>query len=62
VGRSPALKRRQERGGFGRFGCGGKNRLLVGLHHGQPMVEILRMVGARLVADAEIGAQVSDCP
>jgi hypothetical protein len=50
-------KRRQVRGGLGCLRCGGENRLLVGLQNGNPVVEILRMVGARLVGDAEVGAQ-----
>ena len=43
--------------GFGSLRCGGEDGLLVGLHHGEPMVEILRVIGARRIADAKIGAQ-----
>jgi hypothetical protein len=59
VGAAPlrTLQRRQERGGFGRLRSGGENRLLVGLHHGQPVFEILRVIGAGFIADAEIGTQ-----
>ena len=39
-----ALKSREKRGGFGRLGCGGEDRPLVGLQHGKPGREILRMI------------------
>jgi hypothetical protein len=52
-----ALKSREERGGLGRFGCGGEDRLLVGLQDGKPGCEILRVIRARLVGDAKIGAE-----
>ena len=54
-----ALKSREERGGFGRLGCGGEDRLLVGLQNGKPGREILRVIRARLVGDAKIGAEES---
>jgi hypothetical protein len=34
-GRSPCLKRREERGGLGRLRSGGEDRLLVGLQDGK---------------------------
>jgi hypothetical protein len=42
-GRGPLrpLKSRQERGGLGRLGCGGEDRVLVGLQDGKPGCEIL---------------------
>ena len=40
-----------------RLRCGGKDRLLVGLQHGEPRRQILRMIGAWFVRDAEIGAE-----
>jgi hypothetical protein len=58
-GRLRPLKSREERSGLGRLGCGGEDRLLVGLQHGQPGREILRVVRARLVGDAKIGAEES---
>jgi DDE family transposase len=45
-GCSRPLQSRQERGGFGRRGCSGEDRLLVGLQHGKPGRKILRMIGA----------------
>ena len=54
-----ALKSREERGGLGRLGCGGEDRLLVGLQDGKPGREILRVIRARLVGDAKIGAEES---
>jgi hypothetical protein len=51
------LESRQGRGGFGRLGCGGEDRPLVGLQHGKPGREILRMIGAGIVGDAQIGAE-----
>ena len=58
-GRLCALKSREERGGLGRLRCGGEDRFLVGLQDGKPGREILRVIGARLVGDAEIGAEES---
>ncbi len=52
-----ALQSRQKRGGFGRLGCGGEDRLLVGLQHGQPGREILGVIRARLASDTQIGAE-----
>jgi hypothetical protein len=57
--RLPVLKSREERGGFGRLRSGGEDRLLVGLQDGKPGREILRVIGARLVGDAKIGAEES---
>ena len=57
AGRSRALQAGEKRHGFGSLRRGGEDRLLVGLHHGEPMVEILRVIGARRVGDAKIGAQ-----
>ncbi len=54
-----ALKSGEERGGLGCLGCGGEDRLLVGLQDGQPGREILRVIRARLVGDAKIGAEES---
>ena len=54
-----ALKSREERGGLGRLGCGGEDRLLVGLQDRKPGREILRVIRARLVGDAKIGAEES---
>jgi hypothetical protein len=56
-GRLRALWSRKESGSFGRFRGGGENGLLAGPHHAKPMIEILRMIGARLVGDAEFGAK-----
>jgi hypothetical protein len=58
-GRLRARKRCEERGGLGRLGCGGEDRLLVGFQDGQAGREILRVIRARLVGDAEIGAKES---
>jgi hypothetical protein len=55
--RSRTLKRRKKRCGFGRLGGGGENRLLVGFHNLQPVIEVLRVVDARLVGDPQIGAK-----
>jgi hypothetical protein len=51
------LQSGEERGGFGRLGCGGEDRLLVGLQYGKPGREIVRVIRARRVGDAEIGAE-----
>ena len=51
------LKSGEERGGFGRLGCGGEDRLLVGLEDGEPGREILRMIRARRGGDVEMGAK-----
>jgi len=40
-GRSRGLSRREESGGFGRFGCGGEDGLLVGLYHAKPTLEVM---------------------
>jgi hypothetical protein len=56
-GNSRPLQRSQKPGRLGRLGCRGKDRLLVGFEHGKPCRQILRMIGARLVADAEVGAK-----
>ncbi len=55
-GRLCALKSREERGGLGRLRSGGEDRFLVGLQDGKPGREILRVIRARLVSDAKIGA------
>jgi hypothetical protein len=55
--RSRHLKCGEKRCGFRRFRCGGENRLLVGLEDGQPRREILRVVRALLIGDAEIGTE-----
>lgn len=47
----------EEGHGFGSFGRGGQDRLLVGLEDAQPIVEILGVIGAGRVGDAEIGAE-----
>ena len=57
AGGSRPLKRREKRRGFGSLGSGGKDRLLVSLQHAQPRVEILRVIGARRIGDAKIGAE-----
>ena len=48
----PALLRRLQRGEeVNRLGCfrrGGEDRFRVGLHDAEPMIEILRVIGARL--------------
>jgi hypothetical protein len=54
-----ALKSREERGGLGCLRSGGEDRLLVGLQDGKPGGEILRVIHARLVGDAKIGAEES---
>jgi hypothetical protein len=41
-GCSRALKSREKRGGFRRLGCGGEDRLFVGLQNGKPRNKILR--------------------
>jgi hypothetical protein len=51
------LQSREERGGFRRLRCGGEDRLLVGFEDGQPGREILGMIRAGIVGDAEIGAE-----
>ncbi len=51
------LQSGQEGGGFGRLGCGGEDRLLVGLQHGKPGREILRVIRSWLGGDAQIGAE-----
>jgi hypothetical protein len=51
------LQSREKRGGFGCLGCGGEDRVLVGLQHGPPGREILGVIGAGIVCDAEIGAE-----
>ncbi len=51
------MQSRQERGGFGRLGCGGEDRLLVGLQDGQPGREILSVIRAGLAGDTQIGAE-----
>jgi hypothetical protein len=58
-GRSRTLLSREKRGRFGRFGCGGEDRLRVGLQHSKPGREILRVIGAGIVGDAQIGAEES---
>ena len=58
-GRSCRLQSGEKRCGFRRFRCGGENRLLVGLEDGQPRREILRVIRARLIGDAEIGTEES---
>jgi len=35
----------------------GEDGLLVGLHDAKPMVEILRVIGARLAGDPKVGAK-----
>ena len=47
-GRSRALQGCEKRNGFGSLRRGGEDGLLVGLHYGEPMVEILRMVSGAL--------------
>ena len=51
------MMRRKKRCGFGRLRRGGENRLLVGFHNLQPVIEVLRVVDARLVGDPQIGAK-----
>ena len=51
------LESRQGRGGFRCFGSGGEDRLFVGLQHGQRGRETLRMIGAGIVGEAQIGAE-----
>ena len=53
------LKRAEKRRGLRRLRRGGENRLLVGLQNGKPRCEILGVIRARRVADAEIGAEES---
>jgi hypothetical protein len=55
--RSRHLKCGEKRCGFRCFRCGGENRLLVGLEDRKPRCEILRVIGPRLIADAEIGTE-----
>jgi hypothetical protein len=57
--RTSSGKRAEKRCGFGGLRRRGENRLLVGLQNGKPRCEILGMIRARLVADAEIGAEES---
>ena len=52
-----ALQPGEIRGGLGGFRRGGEDRFLVFLHDRQPMSEILRMIGARLVGDLKIGTE-----
>jgi hypothetical protein len=51
-----ALQSCAERGGFGCLGCGGEDRLLVGFEDGKPGRGILRVIGAGIVCDVQIGA------
>jgi len=55
--RSRTLKRRKKRCGFGGLRRGGENRLLVGFQDLQPVIEVLRVIDARLVGDPQIGAK-----
>ncbi len=51
------MQSREERGGFGCLEGGGEDRLLVGLHDGEPGREILRVIGAGIVGDLKIGTE-----
>jgi hypothetical protein len=51
-----ALQAGEKRYGLGSPRGGGEDRLFVGLHHGEPMVEILRVIGTRRIGDAKIDA------
>jgi hypothetical protein len=51
------LRSRQERSGFGGLGCGGEDRLLVGLQYGQPGREILRVIRAGIAGNTQIGTE-----
>jgi hypothetical protein len=55
--RSRPLQSREEGGCIGCLGCGGENRLLVGLHDGKPRREILCVIRVRRVGDPQIGAE-----
>src|SRR5271163_4983921 len=57
AGGSRLLRIRQKPGGLRRFRRGREDRLLVGLQDRKPCREILRVILARYVGDAEIGAQ-----
>jgi hypothetical protein len=52
-----ALQSREKRGGFGCLGCGGEDRLFVGLQQDKPGREILRVIRARLAGDTQVGAE-----
>jgi hypothetical protein len=56
-GCSGPLQSREKCGGFGRLGCGGKDRLLVGFENGKPGREILGVIGAGIVSDLKIGTK-----
>ena len=56
-GRLRALESLKESHGFRSFRRGGEDGLLVGLQDAKPAVEILRVIGARRVGDAQIGTQ-----
>src|ERR1019366_5987480 len=56
---SRPLQSRQKPGRLRCLGRRGKDRLLVGFEHGKPCRQILRMIRARFVTDAEIGAKES---
>jgi len=43
--------------GFLRFGGGGKQRVRIGFHHTEPVVNVARVVGMGLGGDAEPGAE-----
>ena len=51
------MQRCEKRCGFGGFRRGGENRFFVGLKDGKPRREILRVIRARLIGDAEFGAE-----
>jgi len=55
----PVLQRGEEFNRLGDFRRGGEDRFRVGLHDAEPMVEILRVIGARRGRDAEVGAKES---
>lgn len=43
--------------GLLRLGCGGEERARLGLHDGEPVVDVTGVIGVRLDGDAEAGAQ-----
>ena len=51
------VQSREERGGVGCLGCGREDRLFVGLQKGKQGREILRVIRAGIVSDAQIGAE-----
>ena len=58
-GASRTLQRRKKFRRLRGLRRGGEDGLSIGLQNAQPAVEILRMIGARRVGDAKIGAKKS---